>query len=74
MAITSSLPQTELTPRLGRSAEVDAIDELLRLGGTRLVILIGPGGVGKTRLALAAGDKMAGAFPDGVVFVDLAVV
>ena len=74
MAITSSLPQMELTPLLGRSAEVDAIDHLLRLGGTRLVTLIGPGGVGKTRLAVAAGDRVAGAFPDGVLFVDLAVV
>jgi predicted ATPase/class 3 adenylate cyclase len=60
-----------LTPFLGREAEVTAIVARLGDPGCRLLTLTGPGGIGKTRLALAAGERLAPAFADGAVFVDL---
>jgi predicted ATPase len=53
---------------VGRAAEIDAVVALLR--DVRLVTLVGPGGIGKTRLAL----EVARAAPDPVWFVDLAPV
>lgn len=55
----------------GRDAELVQLDELLRAADARLVTLTGPGGTGKTRLALAAAARAADAFADGVVVVDL---
>jgi DNA-binding SARP family transcriptional activator/predicted ATPase len=59
------------TPLLGREEELAALDRLLR-GGARLVSLLGPGGIGKTRLALAAAHMLREAFADGVCWVPLA--
>lgn len=56
----------------GRTAEIAMISRLLGTRRARLVTLIGPGGVGKTRLAIEAGRGLADAFPDGVVFAGLA--
>lgn len=58
---------------LGRDAEVAQISADLRDGG-RLVVLTGPPGVGKTRLALEVAEAVAGRFADGVAWVDLVPV
>jgi predicted ATPase len=60
------------TPFLGREAELEAVVELLIVDGTRLLTLTGPGGTGKTRLALQAAAEASESFPDGVFWVPLA--
>jgi hypothetical protein len=62
------------TPLVGREREVDAVGRLLLANDVREVTLTGPGGVGKTRLALAAGARVRPSFDDGVVFVGLGSV
>jgi predicted ATPase/transcriptional regulator with XRE-family HTH domain len=59
---------------IGRDADVISISELLTNGAVRLATLTGPGGVGKTRLALAVARNVSCAFPEGTRFVELAPV
>ncbi len=59
------------TPLIGRDRELESLRHLLLDDAGRLVTILGPGGVGKTRLALAAARSMEGTFSDGVRFVDL---
>jgi predicted ATPase/DNA-binding SARP family transcriptional activator len=62
------------TPLIGRRLEVAAVAALLRSGEVRLVTLTGPGGTGKTRLAIAAAEELAPQLRDGAAFVDLSPV
>ena len=59
-------------PLLGRDRELRALGELLLVRRSRLVVLTGAGGSGKTRLALEAAHAAAQGFANGTVFVDLA--
>ena len=62
------------TSFVGRVAELSAIAKLLTDPACRLLTLFGPGGIGKTRLALEIATRYGNAFRDGVLFVDLAAV
>ena len=60
------------TALVGRAAELEQLARLLRGDTVRLVTLTGPGGIGKTRLAVQAATDALEHFADGVFFVDLA--
>src|SRR5439155_19247233 len=60
----------QLTSFVGREHEVSEAKRLLAT--VRLLTLTGPGGVGKTRLALQAASEMRGVCPEGTWFIDLA--
>ncbi|MGZ4434987.1 MAG: ATP-binding protein, partial [Trebonia sp.] len=67
--ISASLPQ-EPNSFVGREQELAELCKLV--GETRMLTLTGPGGIGKTRLALRTLTTMAAEFPDGACYVDLA--
>jgi predicted ATPase/DNA-binding SARP family transcriptional activator len=60
------------TPFVGRAAELDHLAALLAAPETRLLTLLGPGGIGKTRLALETARAHLGLYREGVYFVALA--
>jgi predicted ATPase/class 3 adenylate cyclase len=69
----TNLP-SQATPLVGRGAELEALRGLLEDDGIRLVTLTGPGGTGKTRLALHAAAEAVELFRNGVWFVSLEAV
>jgi predicted ATPase/class 3 adenylate cyclase len=70
---STNLPASR-TSFVGRADELEAIDRLLEDPGCRLLTLLGPGGVGKTRLALEAAGRRLDRYQHGVHFVPLASV
>lgn len=77
VAATARLPgnlPAPVTALVGREAELAAITECLHGKDVRLLTLTGPVGVGKTRLAIEVGRRLAQAFRDGVYLVELASV
>ncbi|HET8651458.1 MAG TPA: adenylate/guanylate cyclase domain-containing protein [Gaiellaceae bacterium] len=62
----------DLDPLLGRKRELGDLLRLLKSERARMVTLLGPGGIGKTRLATAAAQELVESYQDGVTFVDLA--
>jgi predicted ATPase/DNA-binding SARP family transcriptional activator len=75
---TPPTPQLDLpysgTPLLGRQVELEALRGRLGRSDCRLVTVVAPGGMGKTRLAIEAARRLREAFADGVGFVPLAGV
>jgi predicted ATPase/class 3 adenylate cyclase len=71
LEVPTNLP-VMLTSFIGRGRELEAITALL--DGTRLVTLTGPGGTGKTRLAVEAARRLAERFPDGTYLADLSPI
>jgi class 3 adenylate cyclase len=69
----NNLP-SQSTLFVGRQAELDEINGRLVSEGVRLLTLTGPGGTGKTRLALQSGAELSDRFIDGTYFIDLAPI
>src|SRR3954467_1876276 len=68
--VMPSLPHA-LTRLVGREAEIATLVDLLQRGEFRLITLTGAGGVGKSRLAIAAVAQAATSFPADIAFIDL---
>jgi hypothetical protein len=63
-----------VTALVGRDADLEEVIRMLTAPDRRLVVLTGPGGAGKTMLALAAAERTRRQWPDGAAFVDLSPV
>ena len=62
---------TQLTPFIGRESELAALHSLLSDSHNRLITIMAPGGMGKTRLSLEAAKQMIPSFRQGIYFVEL---
>jgi predicted ATPase len=71
--VRRSLPVTS-TSLIGREHDISEVSDLLELAEVRLVTLTGPGGIGKTRLAIAVGDRLEERSSRQTVFVSLASI
>ena len=72
-SLAGALP-APATPLVGRDDDAAAVGDLMRADGVRLVTLTGPGGVGKSRLAVEVAQRLGPGFADGVRFVELGSV
>ena len=70
MVAAYNLP-SQTTPFIGRESELAALDELLGDPAVRLITIVGPGGIGKTRLAIESAARQNAKFAHGVHFVPL---
>jgi predicted ATPase/class 3 adenylate cyclase len=70
---TANVPRAA-KPLIGRDADVARVLELLQETDARVVTIAGPGGVGKTRLAIEVARELASEFADGTWFVDLSPI
>ncbi|MBE2220520.1 MAG: tetratricopeptide repeat protein [Anaerolineae bacterium] len=73
-AVTNIFLPIQPTSFVGRQEELTAIRTQMHDPDCRILTLVGPGGVGKTRLALQAAEETAVSFPDGVFFIPLATL
>lgn len=71
MPTTYNLP-SQPTPFIGREPEIGELVALLGKPDCRLATLVGPGGTGKTRLAVEVAARLSGAYPHGIAYVALA--
>src|SRR4051794_5158898 len=67
-------PATQPTSFVGRQSELAELAELVHDPACRLISLVGPGGIGKTRLAIEVAGQLRALFADGAVFVPLEAV
>lgn len=74
LALTHDSLPPSTTPFVGRESELEALGNLLSDPDCRLLTLHGPGGVGKTRLAIQAAQEQRGIFRDGVYYIPLLFV
>lgn len=72
-SVRHTLP-AQPTPLIGREGELDAAKARLLQAEVRLLTLTGPGGTGKTRLALVVAGELVDEFDDGVAFIDLSTL
>jgi predicted ATPase/transcriptional regulator with XRE-family HTH domain len=71
-AVSNLASYQPLTPFVGYEEELAHISDLMMQPDSRLITLVGPGGIGKTRIAIQVASKKLDHFPDGIYFVPLA--
>ena len=73
-SVATTTCRSQRTALVGRAAELASVKDMLLHSGVRLLTLTGPGGTGKTRLAIQVADDLADHFDGGVSFVNLAPI